>query len=252
MSRSDRMRAVSAASTRSTAPVPARQRLIVALDVPDAERARTLVGELGDSVEFYKIGLELAMSGEYFDLLAWLLEQNKQVFTDLKFYDVPATVSAAVRQLQCWGATFLTIHGDRAIMEAAAAEKGPSLRLLAVTVLTSLDQDDLTQMGIDMDVKSLVLMRAEQARTAGCDGVIASGLEAPAIREALGAELLIVSPGIRPAEGNSADDQKRIVTPAQAFANGADYIVVGRPIRNAVSPREAAESMQAEIAAAVQ
>ncbi len=246
------MRAVSASTTRSTAAIPARQRLIVALDVPDADRARTLVRELDDSVEFYKIGLELAMSGEYFELLAWLLEQDKRVFADLKFYDVPATVSRAVRQLQRWGATFLTIHGDRAIMAAAAAEKGPNLRLLAVTVLTSIDQDDLTQMGIAMDVKNLVLARAEQARSAGCDGVIASGLEAPAIRELLGQELLIVSPGIRPAEGSSADDQKRIVTPAQAFANGADYIVVGRPIRDAASPREAAESMQVEIAAAAQ
>jgi len=245
------MPSVSAASPHHTAPIPLRERLIVALDVPDAARARALVHELDDSVEFYKIGLELAMSGDYFDLLAWLKDQGKQVFADLKFYDVPATVSAAVRQLQRWGASFLTIHGDRAIMEAAAAEKGPDLRLLAVTVLTSLDEDDLIQMGIDVDVKTLVLKRAGQARAAGCDGVIASGLEASDLRETLGPDMLIVSPGIRPAEGSSADDQKRIVTPAQAFANGADYIVVGRPIRNAVSPRRAAESIQAEIAATV-
>ena len=246
------MRAVSAASTRRITPIPTRQRLIVALDVPDAARARALVHELGDSVEFYKIGLELAMSGEYFDLLAWLLDEGKQVFADLKFYDVPATVSSAVRRLRGWGASFLTIHGDRAIMEAAAAEKGSELQLLAVTVLTSLDENDLQQMGINVDVKTLVLQRAEQARAAGCDGVIASGLEAAALREVLGQEMLIVSPGIRPAENSSADDQKRIVTPTQAFANGADYIVVGRPIRNAASPRASAESMQAEIAAALQ
>jgi orotidine-5'-phosphate decarboxylase len=226
--------------------------LIVALDVADAPRARALVRELGDSVEFYKIGLELAMSGEYFNLLAWLLDEGKQVFADLKFYDVPATVAAAVRQLQGWGASFLTIHGDRAIMQAAAAEKGSDLRVLAVTVLTSLDQDDLRQMGINVDIKTLVLQRAEQARDAGCDGVVASGLEAALLRQTLGQELLIVSPGIRPAENSSADDQKRIVTPSQALANGADYIVVGRPIRNAASPRQAAESMQAEIAAAMQ
>ena len=231
--------------------MPLRERLIVALDVPDAARARALVQELDDSVEFYKIGLELAMSGEYFDLLTWLHDRGKRVFADLKFYDVPATVAAAVRQLRRWEPSFLTIHGDRSIMEAAAVEKGPDLRLLAVTVLTSLDRGDLTQMGLDVDVKTLVLTRAEQARDAGCDGVIASGLEAPALREALGQDMLIVSPGIRPAEGSSADDQKRIVTPAQAFANGADYIVVGRPIRNAASPRQAAESMQAEIAATV-
>ncbi len=246
------MQAVPAASTRRTASIPARQRLIVALDVADAPRARALVRELGDSVEFYKIGLELAMSGEYFNLLAWLLDEGKQVFADLKFYDVPATVAAAVRQLQGWGASFLTIHGDRAIMQAAAAEKGSDLRVLAVTVLTSLDQDDLRQMGINVDIKTLVLQRAEQARDAGCDGVVASGLEAALLRQTLGQELLIVSPGIRPAENSSADDQKRIVTPSQALANGADYIVVGRPIRNAASPRQAAESMQAEIAAAMQ
>jgi len=231
---------------------PTRQRLIVALDVPNADKARALVGELGNAVEFYKIGLELAMSGEYFELMAWLLDEGKQVFADLKFYDVPATVSAAVRQLSHRGASFLTIHGDRAIMEAAAAEKGANLRLLAVTVLTSIDESDLRQMGIGMDVNELVLQRAEQARVAGCDGVIASGLEAAALRVALGDDMLIVSPGIRPAENSSNDDQKRIVTPSQAFANGADYIVVGRPIRNAADPRETAEAMQAEIAAAVQ
>ncbi len=137
-------------------------------------------------------------------------------------------------------------------MQAAAAEKGSDLRVLAVTVLTSLDQDDLRQMGINVDIKTLVLQRAEQARDAGCDGVVASGLEAALLRQTLGQELLIVSPGIRPAENSSADDQKRIVTPSQALANGADYIVVGRPIRNAASPRQAAESMQAEIAAAMQ
>ena len=179
------MRAVSAPSTSRIISIPTRQRLIVALDVPDAASARALVTELGDSVEFYKIGLELAMSGEYFELMAWLLDEGKQVFADLKFYDVPATVSSAVRQLRRWGASFLTIHGDRAIMEAAAAEKGDDLRLLAVTVLTSIDQSDLQQMGITLDVKSLVLQRAEQARIAGCDGVIASGLEAAALREAL-------------------------------------------------------------------
>lgn len=246
------MRAVAAAPPSTKSSIPPRQRLIVALDVPDAASARALVTELGDSVEFYKIGLELAMSGEYFELMAWLLDEGKQVFADLKFYDVPATVSSAVRQLRRWGASFLTIHGDRAIMEAAAAEKGPDLRLLAVTVLTSIDQNDLQQMGITLDVTSLVLQRAEQARIAACDGVIASGLEAAALRSALGDDMLIVSPGIRPAENRPADDQKRIVTAAQAFTNGADYIVVGRPIRNAASPRAAAEAMQAEIAAALQ
>ena len=243
---------MSALSLHSTETFPQRERLIVALDVPDAASARALVDELGDSVGFYKIGLELAGSGHYFDLMSWLLDKGKRVFADLKFYDVPATVSSAVRQISRCGATFLTIHGDRAIMEAAAAEKGPDLKLLAVTVLTSLDKSDLADMGITRDVVDLVLMRAEQALASNCDGVISSGLEAAAIREHIGPELLIVSPGIRPADATSPDDQKRIVTPAHAFENGADFIVVGRPIRNAASPREMAESMQAEIAAALQ
>jgi len=232
-------------------PIPSRQRLIVALDVPDAHAARALVEELGDAVEFYKIGLELAMSGSYFELLSWLLENNKRVFADLKFYDVPATVAAAVRQVRDRGATFLTVHGDRAIMEAAAAEKGETLRILAVTVLTSLDKKDLEEMGIKDDVRNVVLNRARLAVASGCDGVIASGHEADALRAALGPGPLIVTPGIRPADNHSKDDQKRIVTPTTAIQRGADYLVIGRPIRAAASPRAAAEAIQAEIAAAL-
>ena len=232
--------------------IPSRQRLIVALDVPDADSARALVEELDDAVEFYKIGLELAMSGSYFELLAWLLDNGKRVFADLKFYDVPATVAAAVRQVRDRGATFLTVHGDRAIMEAAAAEKGETLRILAVTVLTSLDQSDLEEMGIRDDVRSVVLNRARLAVASGCDGVIASGHEADALRSALGPEPLIVTPGIRPADSQGRDDQKRIVTPMTAIQRGADYLVIGRPIRAAVSPRAAAEAIQAEIAAALE
>ncbi len=231
--------------------IPQRERLIVALDVPDALAAQALVSELGDAVEFYKIGLELAMSGSYFELLAWLLRRNKRVFADLKFYDVPATVAAAVRQIRDRGATFLTVHGDRAIMEAAAEQKGETLRVLAVTVLTSLDKADLEQMGIHDDVRTVVLNRARLATASGCDGVIASGHEADALRAALGTGPLIVTPGIRPAENRTQDDQKRIVTPAGAIRRGADYLVVGRPIRGAPSPRAAAEAIQAEIAAAL-
>jgi len=231
---------------------PPHERLILALDVPDADRARALVTELGDAVHFYKIGLELAMSGEYFELLDWLLERDKRVFADLKFYDVPATVAAAVRQVCNRGATFLTVHGDRAIMEAAASEKGDSLHVLAVTVLTSLDKTDLEEMGIRDDVRSVVLNRARLAIASGCDGVIASGHEAAALRETLGAPPLIVTPGIRPADNTSQDDQKRIVTPAAAMRSGADYLVVGRPIRGAAQPRAAAEAIQAEIASALE
>jgi len=231
---------------------PPRDRLILALDVPDAARARALVTELGDAVRFYKIGLELAMSGEYFDLLDWLLERDKRVFADLKFYDVPATVAAAVRQIRDRGATFLTVHGDRAIMEAAAAEKGDALRVLAVTVLTSLDKSDLAEMGIHDDVGSVVLNRARLAIGSGCDGVIASGHEAAVLRATLGAAPLIVTPGIRPAGNATQDDQKRIVTPGAAIRDGADFLVVGRPIRGAAKPRAAAEAIQAEIASALE
>jgi orotidine-5'-phosphate decarboxylase len=232
--------------------IPPRQRLIVALDVADAAAARALVGRLGDSVEFYKIGLELAVSGEYFELMAWLLERHKQVFADLKFYDVPATVAAAVRRIRDRGAAFLTVHGDPGIMEAAAAEKGEVLRILAVTVLTSLDDDDLKAMGIGMDLSTLVLTRARRAVEAGCDGVIASGREAAALRKILGPAPLIVTPGIRPANDLARDDQKRVVTAGDAMRFGADYLVVGRPIRTAPDPRRIAEAIQADIAAALQ
>jgi orotidine-5'-phosphate decarboxylase len=225
--------------------------LIFALDVPDVGAAQALVERLGDSVRFYKIGLELAMSGRYFDLMRWLLDRDKKVFADLKLYDIPATVGAAVRQLARCGASFLTVHGDPGIMRTAAAEKGPELRVLVVTVLTSIGPDELKEMGIERDLTSLVELRARQAAAAGCDGVIASGQEAQRLRAVLGSGPLIVTPGIRPLGNAGADDQRRVVTPARAFQSGADYIVVGRPIRDAVDPRAAATAIQAEIAAVV-
>jgi orotidine-5'-phosphate decarboxylase len=200
-------------------------------------------------VVFYKIGLELATSPHYFELLHWLTDQGKKVFTDLKLYDIPATVGAAVRQISRSGASFLTVHGDRAIMEAAAAEKGEHLQILVVTVLTSIAARDLAEMGIGLSVEELALLRAKQAVAAGCDGVIASGLEAAPLRAALGAQPLIVTPGIRPATPAAlAHDQRRVVTPALAFAAGADHIVVGRPIRDAADPYLAATAIQDEIA----
>ena len=228
--------------------IPTRERLIVPLDVPDVDRAKMLVLELGDAVVFYKIGLELAMSGRYFELLDWLLEQDKRVFADLKLYDIPATVAAAVRQLAHRGASFLTVHGERGALEAAAREKGDRLKILAVTVLTSIEQADLDSVGIRTDIESLARRRAAQALEAGCDGVIASGQEARRLRQDLGPDALIVTPGIRPAGHTGGDDQRRVVTPRQAMENGADYIVVGRPIRAAPDPREAALGIQAEIA----
>lgn len=231
--------------------IPTRDRLIFAMDVPDCGRARALVEELGESVTFYKIGLELMMSGGYFELLEWMLARDRQVFCDLKFFDIPATVGSAVRALKDRGAAFVTVHGNQSIMEAAAENKGDSLKVLGVTVLTSLDRGDLDDLGFDCDLEALVLSRARRALEAGCDGVISSGLEVPKLREHIDNKLLVISPGIRPVDNKPMGDQKRVVTVETAFSNGADYIVVGRPIRDAESPRAAAEAMQASIAAEV-
>lgn len=226
--------------------IPDRERLIFALDVPDAGEARRLAEQLGDSVQFYKLGLELCMAGGYFELLDWMVGRGKKVFVDLKFFDVPATVASAVRNLTGRGVTYATVHGNQGIMEAAAAAKG-DVKILAVTVLTSLDRGDLDDLGFDCDVDKLVLSRARRALEAGCDGVISSGLEAKALREGVDDKLIVVTPGIRPVENRPADDQKRVVNVEQAFANGADHIVVGRPIREAADPRAAAEAIQATI-----
>jgi orotidine-5'-phosphate decarboxylase len=222
-----------------------RDRLIVALDVPTPEHARALVERLGDAAAFYKIGLELFTAGGYFELLRWLSSGGYKVFADLKFYDIPETVRRAVANLRGRGVSFATVHGDRAILQAAAKEKG-DIRILAVTVLTSLGPADLKEMGYAGDLQQLVRARARIALEAGCDGVIASGLEAPMLKAEFGDRLLVVTPGIRPAA--SKDDQKRTVDVAQAFANGADYIVVGRPVRDSADPRAAAQAIQQTIA----
>jgi len=227
--------------------IPARERLIFAMDVPDADAARRLADRLDDSVRFYKLGLELFMSGGYFELLDWMVGRGKKVFVDLKFFDVPATVASAVRNLTNRGVTYATVHGNQGIMEAAAAAKG-DVKVLAVTVLTSLDRGDLDDLGFACDVEKLVLSRARRALEAGCDGVISSGLEAKLLREGVDDKLIVVTPGIRPVENRPSDDQKRVVNVEQAFANGADHIVVGRPIRDAADPRAAAEAIQATIA----
>jgi len=224
-----------------------KDRLIFALDVPDTDQARALVEELGDSVSFYKLGLELCMSGGYFELLDWMVQQNKKIFVDLKFFDVPATVAAAVRNLRNRGITYATIHGNQSIMEAAAEAKG-DVKILAVTALTSLDRGDLDDLGFACDVGELVLSRARRALEAGCDGVIASGLELEAMRAAVDERLLVITPGIRPVENRPSDDQKRVVTVEEAFRKGADHIVVGRPIKNADDPKAAAAAIQATIA----
>jgi len=226
--------------------IPARERLIFAMDVADPAEARRLAETLDDSVHFYKLGLELFMAGGYYELIDWMVARDKKVFVDLKFFDVPATVAAAVRQLRNRGVTLTTVHGNQGIMEAAAAAKG-DVKVLAVTVLTSLDRGDLDDLGFACDVERLVLSRARRALEAGCDGVVSSGLEAPKLREFIDHRLLVVTPGIRPVENRPVDDQKRTVDVAQAFGNGADYIVVGRPIRDAADPRAAALAMQRTI-----
>jgi orotidine-5'-phosphate decarboxylase len=227
--------------------VPPAERLIVALDVANPAQARALAETLGDSARFYKIGLELFMGGGYFDLIDWLVARGSKVFVDLKFFDVPQTVARAVANLRGRGITFATVHGNQAMMQAAAQEKG-EVRILAVTVLTSLDRGDLDDLGFSCDVERLVLSRARRAIEAGCDGVISSGLEAARLKGEFKDRLLVVTPGIRPVENKPDDDQKRTVDVAQAFAAGADYIVVGRPIRQAADPRAAAQAMQQTIA----
>ncbi|HEY5900461.1 MAG TPA: orotidine-5'-phosphate decarboxylase, partial [Burkholderiales bacterium] len=224
-----------------------RERLLVALDVPDAQQARALVERLGPAACFYKVGLELCMAGGYFELIDWLVARGNRVFADLKLFDIPETVARAVANLRGRGISFVTVHGNQSMMQAAAKEKG-ELKILAVTALTSLDRGDLDDLGFSCDVERLVLSRARRAMEAGCDGVVSSGLEAQRLKSEFKDRLLVVTPGIRPVENRPSDDQKRTVDVAQAFANGADYIVVGRPIRQAADPRAAAEAIQATIA----
>ncbi len=226
--------------------IPARERLIFALDVPDRAQALAWIARLGDTVAFYKIGLELLAGGEYFAVLDELRKRSKKIFVDLKLHDVPATVAGAVRGLSAYGVDFCTVHCDaRAMLEAATAAKG-DMRLLAVTVLTSNDQTDLAALGVRDPLAEAVIERARLAQAAGIDGVVCSGADLVALRTALGSELLTVCPGIRP-NGATGDDQKRTVDVRTAFASGADYIVVGRPIRQASDPRATAEAIVAQI-----
>lgn len=232
----------------SSKPIPVRERLIMALDVSSIADAQALVEELGDAVVFYKVGMELFMSGDYFGFIEWLKARNKKVFVDLKFFDIPATVGRAIKALSNKGVDLATIHGNDSIMEAAAQAKG-DLKVLAVTALTSLDRGDLDDLGFQCDVKQLVLSRAKRALQIGCDGIVSSGLEVSMIREELGQKLLVITPGIRPVDNREDDDQKRAVSVEQAMQNGADYIVVGRPIRDASDRKAMAEQIQAQIAA---
>ncbi|WP_293000327.1 orotidine-5'-phosphate decarboxylase [Nevskia sp.] len=231
-----------------------RDRLIVALDVPEADDARALVERIDDGASFYKIGMELCMAPGFFELLGWLRRADKKVFVDLKFFDIPETVARAVSRLSEQGAQFCTIHGNQSIMQAAAKAKSNGMKVLAVTALTSLDRGDLDDLGFACDVEALVLSRARRALAAGCDGVVSSGLEVAKLRLEAPQELICVTPGIRPVDNDVAagmGDQKRVMTPTLALKAGADYLVVGRPIRDAQDPRAAALAIQTEIAGAL-
>ena len=226
----------------------ADDRLIIALDLPDTEKARTIIDRLGEAGRFYKIGYQLMPVGGL-DLARDLSARGMKVFLDFKFHDIGATVERGVRSVCKLGGDFLTVHAEPDVLRGAVAGRGDDkrLKILAVTVLTSLDQAALKKSGIDMDVSDLVLKRAEFAADAGADGVVASAKEAAAIKARFGDALTIVTPGIRPV-GAAANDQKRIVTPADAIRAGADYLVVGRPIVGVADPAAAAASISAEIA----
>lgn len=226
-------------------PIPTQERLIFALDVPDLDTADQLINTLGDSVSFYKIGLEFFLSGHYFDLAARLKDQGKKIFADLKLFDIPPTVGRAVAQLAKRDVDFVTVHGNDAML-AAAVESAGSMGVLAVTALTSLDRGDLDDLGFDCDIEALVLSRARRALALGCHGVISSGLEVQALRQSVDNALTVICPGIRPVD--NVDDQKRTMNAHEALAVGADYLVVGRPIRDADDPRAAAMGLQQEIA----
>lgn len=231
------------------AEIPTRDRLIVALDVPTYSQAMDLIDRLGDQVNFYKVGLELFSSGTGVRLIEALVKRGNKVFADFKFFDVPATVSRSVQNLNGLGITFLTVHGDRQIMEAAV-QATDDISILAVTVLTSMDENSLTDMGVGMKLADLVRIRAQNAQSSGCGGVIASAQEAAFIRQQSGADFQIVTPGIRSA-GIAEHDQKRTMAVKSAINSGADYLVVGRPIRDAMDPSLAAVQFQNEIADAV-
>jgi orotidine-5'-phosphate decarboxylase len=230
--------------------IPPRERLIVALDMPEVEQAERLVAGMGDSVVFYKVGMELAYGGGL-PFVEKLAAAGKKVFLDLKLHDIPNTVERAVAQVAKLGATFLTIHAYPQTMRAAVVgREGSGLKLLAVSVLTSCDDADLSEAGYAFGVEELVARRGAQALAERVDGLVASPAEAARLRAKLGGQLILVTPGVRPA-GAAAGDQKRIATPAQAIADGADYLVVGRPVTQAADPRAAAEAIVVEIAAAV-
>ena len=227
-----------------------RDRLIVALDLPDVAAAEAMVDGLGDSVSFYKIGYQLGYAGGL-AMVSRLAGAGKKVFIDLKLHDIGNTVSRGVESIAKLGATFLTVHAYPQTMKAAVeARAGSDLKILAVTVLTSYDDGDLHAAGYRLGVSDLVEARAQQAQVLGVEGLVCSAEEAASLHKIVGHQMHLVTPGIRPA-GSATGDQKRIMTPARAIAAGADYLVIGRPVLEAADPRAAADAIQAEIAKAL-
>lgn len=226
--------------------------MIYALDVDSQDEAERWVDRLGEHIHFYKVGLQLFLAG-WFHVIDMILHRGHKVMVDLKFFDIPETVALAVRELKHRGATFITVHGNDPILRAAVQERNGA-KILAVTVLTSFDESDMKEMGFTGSIEQLVFLRAKKALALGCDGVVSSGLEVPALRDGLGDKFLIVTPGIRPGANVDViqeDDQRRIATAYQAIRNGADYVVVGRPIRNAKDPVAVVKAMQDDIARAL-
>jgi orotidine-5'-phosphate decarboxylase len=229
--------------------IPLKERIILALDVERPDLAKEWVKSTESHIGFYKVGLQLFMAG-WFEMVDWLVDRGHKVMLDLKFFDIPETVKLAVAQIRERGVSLATVHGNDPILRAALQERG-NLRILAVTVLTSFGEDDLREMGMTKSIEDLVYLRAKRALELGCDGVVSSGLEAARLRGRLGERLLIVTPGIRPGANidERMDDQKRIVTAQMAIKNGADHVVVGRPITKASDPVAVIEAMQREIKA---
>jgi orotidine-5'-phosphate decarboxylase len=236
----------------ATPPVPLRERIIFALDVESEQLAKEWVERLESHVGFYKVGLQLFLAG-WFNIVNWIVDRGHKVMVDLKFFDIPETVHLAVKQLRGRGVTFATVHGNEPIVEAAVAAK-EEVKILAVTVLTSFGQEDMVEMfGQPVNIEELVLLRARRALRLNCDGVVCSGLEVKRLRSELGTGLIMVTPGIRPGLNREVvqDDQKRIITAGQAIFQGADHVVVGRPISSARDPIAVVSSMQQDIQAAV-
>jgi orotidine-5'-phosphate decarboxylase len=228
--------------------IPLNERIIFALDVTSHDEAMALVEQLDSEIKFFKVGLQLFLAG-WFNTIDAIIRRGNKVMVDLKFFDIPETVRLAVEQLKNRGVTFATVHGNDPILRAAVQDKDSELKILAVTVLTSFDEDDMRAMGMTGSVRDLVLHRARKALEIGCDGVVSSALEAEPLRSDLGENFLVVTPGIRPGANvdDGSDDQKRIATAKQAVINGADHVVIGRPIRDSSDPIALIRSLQQEL-----